>query len=239
MAAEQISTRCCIVGGGPCGLMLGFLLARAGVDVVVLEKHADFLRDFRGDTIHPSTLEVMHELGLLERLLTLPHQKVPRINGQFGDLTLTVADFSSLSTQCRFVAFMPQWDFLNFLAEEAARYSTFQLRRQADVTDLIEEAGSVRGLRANTPDGPLEVRADLVVGADGRHSIVRAKAGLSIDDLGAPMDVLWMRVSRRPDDPAEPVGRFDPGQLLVLLNRGDYLQCALVIPKGGFEAVKG
>src|SRR6478736_302226 len=175
------SVRCCIAGGGPAGMMLGLLLARAGVDVVVLEKHADFLRDFRGDTIHPSTLEVMHELGLLERLLTLPHQKVPRINAQFGDLALTVADFSSLSTQCRFVAFMPQWDFLNFLAEEAARYSTFRLLMQADVTGLIEEVGSVMGLRANTPDGPLEVRAGLVVGADGRHSTVRSHAGLSVE----------------------------------------------------------
>src|SRR5215470_11681122 len=150
---NAISVRCCIVGGGPGGMMLGLLLARAGIEVLVLEKHADFLRDFRGDTIHPSTLEVMYELGLLERLLTLPHQKVPRINGQFGDLALTVADFSSLSTHCRFVAFMPQWDFLNFLAEEAAQYSTFQLRRQADVTDLIEESGSVAGLRVDTQDG--------------------------------------------------------------------------------------
>ena len=222
---KTMSVRCCIAGGGPAGMMLGLLLARAGVDVVVLEKHADFLRDFRGDTIHPSTLEVMHELGVLERLLTLPHQKVPRINGQFGDLALTVADFSSLSTQCRFVAFMPQWDFLNFLAEEAARYSTFQLRRQADVTGLIEEEGSVVGLRANTSDGPLEVRADLVVGADGRHSIVRAKAGLSIEEFGAPMDVLWFRLSRRAERPGRsrrPLRRrsdlhhAEPGRLLAV-----------------------
>jgi 2-polyprenyl-6-methoxyphenol hydroxylase-like FAD-dependent oxidoreductase len=213
-------------------MMLGLLLARAGVNVVVLEKHADFLRDFRGDTIHPSTLEVMHELGVLERLLTLPHQKVSRISAQFGDLALTVADFSSLSTQCRFVAFMPQWDFLNFLAEEAARYSTFQLRRQADVTGLIEEEGSVVGLRANTSNGPLEVRADLVVGADGRHSIVRAKAGLSIEEFGAPMDVLWFRLSRRASDPGDPIGRFDVGRIFIMLNRGDYWQFGFVIPKG-------
>ena len=205
---KTLSVRCCIAGGGPAGMMLGLLLARAGVDVVVLEKHADFLRDFRGDTIHPSTLEVMHELGLLERLLTLPHQKVTRINGQFGDLALTVADFTHLRTQCRFVAFMPQWDFLSFLAEEAARYSTFQLRMHADVTGLIEEAGSVVGLRANTSIGPLEVRASLVVGADGRHSVVRAKAGLSIEEFGAPMDVLWFRLSRRPSDPVDPGGRL-------------------------------
>jgi len=232
------TVRCCIAGGGPAGMMLGLLLARAGVDVVVLEKHADFLRDFRGDTIHPSTLEVVHELGLLERLLTLPHQKVSRIKAQFGDLAVTVADFSSLSTHCRFVAFMPQWDFLNFLAEEAARYSTFQLRRQADVTGLIEEEGSVVGLRANTSDGPLEVRADLVVGADGRHSIVRAKAGLSIEEFGAPMDVLWFRLSRRASDPGDPVGRFDAGRIFIMLNRGDYWQCGFVIPKGSRDQLQ-
>ena len=235
---KSMSVRCCIAGGGPAGMMLGLLLARAGVDVVVLEKHADFLRDFRGDTIHPSTLEVVHELGLLERLLALPHQKVPRINGQFGDLTLTVADFSSLSTQCRFVAFMPQWDFLNFLAEEAARYSTFQLRRQADVTDLIEEANSVRGLRANTPEGPLEVRADLVVGADGRQSVVRRQAGLLIEEFGAPMDVLWFRLSRQSSDPGDPIGRFDAGRIFIMLNRGDYWQCGFVIPKGSRDQLQ-
>jgi 2-polyprenyl-6-methoxyphenol hydroxylase-like FAD-dependent oxidoreductase len=205
----------------------------------VLEKHADFLRDFRGDTIHPSTLEVMHELGLLERLLNLPHQKATQINGQFGNLALTVADFSSLSTHCRFIAFMPQWDFLNLLAEEAARYSTFQLRMHADVTGLIEEAGSVVGLRANTPDGPLEVRADLVVGADGRHSIVRVKAGLSIEEFGAPMDVLWFRLSRRAGDPGDPIGRFDAGRIFIMLNRGDYWQCGFVIPKGSRDQLQG
>ena len=236
---KSMSVRCCIAGGGPAGMMLGLLLARAGVDVVVLEKHADFLRDFRGDTIHPSTLEVVYELGLLERLLTLPHQKVSRINGQFGDLALTVADFSSLSTHCRYVAFMPQWDFLNFLAEEAARYSTFQLRRQADVTDLIEESDSVVGLRANTPDGPFEVRTDLVVGADGRHSVVRAKAGLSIEEFGAPMDVLWFRLSRRPSDPGDPIGRFDAGRIFIMLNRSDYWQCGFVIPKGSRDQLQG
>jgi 2-polyprenyl-6-methoxyphenol hydroxylase-like FAD-dependent oxidoreductase len=235
---KTMSVRCCIAGGGPAGMMLGLLLARAGVDVAVLEKHADFLRDFRGDTIHPSTLEVMHELGVLDRLLTLPHQKVSRINAQFGDLALTVADFSCLSTQCRFVAFMPQWDFLNFLAEEAARYSTFQLRTQADVTGLIEEEGSVVGLRANTSDGPLEVRAELVVGADGRHSIVRAKAGLSIEEFGAPMDVLWFRLSRRASDPGDPVGRFDVGRIFIMLNRGDYWQCGFVIPKGSRDQLQ-
>ena len=181
----------------------------------------------------------MHELGLLERLLKLPHQKVSRINGQFGDLALTVADFSSLSTHCRFIAFMPQWDFLNFLAEEATRYSTFQLRRQAGVSGLIEESGSVVGLRADTQDGPLEVRADLVVGADGRHSIVRAKAGLSIEEFGAPMDVLWFRLSRRASDPGDPIGRFDAGRIFIMLNRSDYWQCGFVIPKGSRDKLQG
>jgi 2-polyprenyl-6-methoxyphenol hydroxylase-like FAD-dependent oxidoreductase len=236
---KTMSVRCCIAGGGPAGMMLGLLLGRAGVDVVVLEKHADFLRDFRGDTIHPSTLEVVHELGLLEQLLTLPHQKVSRINGQFGDLALTVADFSSLSTQCRFVAFMPQWDFLNLLAEEAARYSTFRLLMQADVTGLIEEAGSVMGLRANTPDGPLEVRAGLVVGADGRHSTVRSHAGLSVEEFGAPMDVLWFRLSRSTSDPGDPIGRFDAGRIFIMLNRGEYWQCGFVIPKGSRDRFQG
>ena len=239
MGVETVVARCCIAGGGPAGMMLGLLLARAGVDVVVLEKHADFLRDFRGDTIHPSTLEVMHELRLLERLLNLPHQKATRINGQFGDLTLTVADFSSLSTRCRFIAFMPQWDFLNFLAEEAASYSTFQLRRQADVTGLIEESGSVVGLRTNTPDGPLDVRASLVVGADGRHSVVRAQAGLSVEAFGAPMDVLWFGLSRRASDPGDPIGRFDAGRIFIMLNRGDYWQCGFVIAKGSRDQLQG
>lgn len=230
--ASTMSVRCCIAGGGPAGMMLGLLLARAGVDVLVLEKHADFLRDFRGDTIHPSTLEVIHELGLLEPLLALPHQKAPEINAQFGDLALTVADFSTLPTRCGFIAFMPQWDFLNFLAEQGARYAAFRVVMQAEVTDLIKVAGTIVGLRAMTPEGLLEVRADLVVGADGRHSVVRDKAGLPVDAFGAPMDVLWFRLSRREGDPDNPVGRFDRGRIFIMLNRGDYWQCGFVIPKG-------
>jgi len=227
----------CIAGGGPAGMMLGLLLARAGVPVLVLEKHADFLRDFRGDTLHPSTLEIMHELGVLERFLRLPHQKVSRINGWFGELEFTVADFSHLPTQCRYVAFIPQWDFLNFLAEAGSRYPDFQVRMNAEVTDLIEESGLVVGLRAVTPDGPLEVRSALVVGADGRHSVVRAKAGLCVEEFGAPMDVLWFRLSRRPHDPIDPMGRFDIGRIFIMLNRGEYWQCGFVIAKGSLSEV--
>ncbi|SOD41051.1 FAD-dependent oxidoreductase [Nitrosovibrio sp. Nv4] len=235
---DAISVRCCIAGGGPAGMMLGLLLARAGVEVLVLEKHADFLRDFRGDTIHPSTLEVMHELGLLEPLLKLPHQKARRITGQFGDLALTIADFTYLKTLCPFIVFMPQWDFLNLLANRATHYPTFKLRMNADVTGLIEEAGQVVGLQAATPEGPLTVRASLIVGADGRRSIVRRRTGLQGMELGAPMDVLWFRLSRCPDDPEDPVGRFDTGRIFIMLNRGAYWQCGFVIPKGSHAQVQ-
>src|SRR3989442_15643279 len=238
MAADKVSVQCCVAGGGPAGIMLGLQLARAGVEVLVLEKHADFLRDFRGDTIHPSTLEVMHELGLLEDLLKLPHQKAPRLNGQFGDLALTIADFTYLPTHCGFIAFMPQWDFLNFLAERGARYPTFTLRMQAEVTGLIEEAGRVVGLHATTSDGPLEVRASLVVAADGRHSVVRARAGLQVDEFGAPMDVLWFRLFRRPGDPENPVARFEMGRIFIMLNRSEHWQCGFVIPKGSLDQLQ-
>jgi 2-polyprenyl-6-methoxyphenol hydroxylase-like FAD-dependent oxidoreductase len=238
MAAEQISTRCCIVGGGPCGLMLGFLLARAGVDVVVLEKHADFLRDFRGDTIHPSTLEIMAELGLLNEFLKLPHQKQVNIGAVFGGHEYAFADFSHLPTRCKFIALMPQWDFLDFLAQQGKRYPTFHVRMRAEAVDLIEEGGRVTGVRADTPDGPLEVRADLTVGCDGRHSTVRERAGLRVEDIGAPMDVLWFRLPKKPNDPGESMGRFEAGRMVVLLDRGDYWQCAFLIPKGAFDDVK-
>jgi 2-polyprenyl-6-methoxyphenol hydroxylase-like FAD-dependent oxidoreductase len=237
MDASEVSVRCCIAGGGPAGMMLGFLLARAGVPVLVLEKHTDFLRDFRGDTIHPSTLEVMHELGLLEEFLERPHQEARTLSGQIGDEFVQVADFTHLPTHCQFIAFMPQWDFLNFVAEHARHYPAFQLKMEAEISDLIVENGRVIGLRATTPKGELTVRADLVVGADGRHSIVREKAGLEIVDLGAPMDVLWMRLSRRPEDPGQTFGRFDAGRIFVMLNRENYWQCAFVIPKGGFDEI--
>jgi 2-polyprenyl-6-methoxyphenol hydroxylase-like FAD-dependent oxidoreductase len=219
-------------------MMLGFLLARAGVEVLVLEQHADFLRDFRGDTIHPSTLELMHELGLLSEFLKRPHQEATQLTGQVGDTSVTVADFSHLRTQCRFIAFMPQWDFLNFLAERGQRYPTFHLQMHAEVTGLVEERERVVGVRASTPQGTWEIRAALVVGADGRHSVVRKQAGLTVLDLGAPMDVLWMRLSRRPSDPRNPLGRFDRGKIFIMLDRGDYWQCGYVIPKGAFEEIR-
>jgi 2-polyprenyl-6-methoxyphenol hydroxylase-like FAD-dependent oxidoreductase len=219
-------------------MMLGYLLARAGVDVVVLEKHADFLRDFRGDTIHPSTLEIMSELGLLADFLKRPHQEVRELAGQIGDEHIPLADFSHLPTRCRFIALMPQWDFLDFLAGHASRYRSFHLRMEAEVTDLIERDGTVTGVRAKAPEGALEVQADLVVGADGRHSVVRDRAGLEVEDLGAPMDVLWLRLSRHPEDDSRILGRIEAGKLFVMLDRGDYWQCAFVIPKGGFEALQ-
>ena len=215
--------------------MLGFLLARAGVEVVVLEKHADFLRDFRGDTIHPSTLELMHELGLLEDFLKRPHTEVPQIAGQIGSEMIPLADFSHLPTKCRFLAFMPQWDFLNFIAEHAGAYPGFKLKMQAEVTDLIEEGNSIVGVRARIPEGELEIRADLVVGADGRTSIVRERAGLEVNSLGAPIDVLWFRLSRKPDDPGQALGRFVAGKIMVMLNRDTYWQCGFVIPKDALK----
>jgi 2-polyprenyl-6-methoxyphenol hydroxylase-like FAD-dependent oxidoreductase len=236
--SEALDTRCCIAGGGPAGMMLGFLLARAGVDVVVLEKHADFLRDFRGDTIHPSTLELMYELGLLEEFLRRPHQQVSQIGAEVEGFPTTIADFSHLPTHAKFIAFMPQWDFLNFLAEKARQYPHFHLRMESEVTSLLKENSRVRGVRAMTPRGILEIRADLTVGADGRHSTVRSSAGLEVLDLGAPIDVLWMRVSRQSTDPNQSLGRFRAGKILVTLDRGEYWQCAYVIPKGGFAALQ-
>ena len=219
-------------------MILGYLLARAGVDVMVLEKHADFLRDFRGDTIHPSTLEVMHELGLLEEFLKRPHQEMRQIGGQIGDDFVIMADFSHLPTQCKFIAFMPQWDFLDFVAEHGKQYSNFRLQMQVEAIDLIEDQGKIVGVLANTPDGRVEIYADLVIGADGRHSILREKAELEIQSFGAPMDVLWFRMTRRDTDDEQTLGRITQGRMMVTLNRGDYWQCAYLIRKGDFEQIK-
>jgi 2-polyprenyl-6-methoxyphenol hydroxylase-like FAD-dependent oxidoreductase len=238
MADSTITAQCCIAGGGPAGMMLGFLLARAGVDVVVLEKHADFFRDFRGDTIHPSTLELMYELSLIDEFLKLPHQKVESLTGQVGAEHLKMVDFRHVPTHCKFIALMPQWDFLNFLGQQAKCYKTFDLRMNAEATDLVEEGGRIVGLRAKTPDGTLTIRAQLVVGCDGRHSTVREKARLASDDYGAPMDVLWFRMTRRNTDSTDTFGHIEAGKLMVMLDRGDYWQCAYVIPKGGIERVK-
>jgi 2-polyprenyl-6-methoxyphenol hydroxylase-like FAD-dependent oxidoreductase len=237
MPNATVVTKCCIAGGGPAGMMLGFLLARAGVDVVVLEKHADFFRDFRGDTIHPSTLELMVELGLLDEFLKLPHQKVDRMAMQIGDQRVRMIDLTHLPTHCKYIALMPQWDFLNFLAARGKRYQSFDVRMRAEATELIEESGRIVGVRATTPDGELTIRADLVVGADGRHSTVRDKAGLQSDDYGAPMDVLWFRLPRKETDESEPFGHIEAGAMMIMLNRGDYWQCAYVIPKGGIDRV--
>ena len=233
-----VETRCCVAGGGPAGMMLGVLLARAGVDVHVLEKHPDFLRDFRGDTVHPSTLELMHELGWLESFLRRPHQELREIGGYVGDERVLVADFSHLPTRCRFVAFMPQWEFLDFLVECGRRYPTFHLEMEAEVVDLVVEEDRVAGVMAKTPRGPLEIRTRLTIGADGRHSVVRERAGLRVDELGVPIDVLWMRLSRRADDPGHTFGYLRAGHVLVMLDRGDYWQCAFVIPKGGYDELR-
>jgi 2-polyprenyl-6-methoxyphenol hydroxylase-like FAD-dependent oxidoreductase len=235
---QNVKVRCCVAGGGPAGVMVGLLLARAGVDVVVLEKHADFFRDFRGDTIHPSTLELMDELDCFDELMKVPHQKAHHLSFQFGALAGVVADFDRTAMRHPFVAFMPQWDFLDFLARRAARYPTFSLKMSADVTGIIEENGRVVGVTATTPRGPLEVRADLVIAADGRASLVREQSGLAVDDFGAPMDVLWFGLPRIDTDPDETMGRFESGRFFIAIDRRDYWQCGYVIAKGSFEAIQ-
>ena len=235
---SEISTTCVIAGGGPAGMMLGYLLARAGVDVTVLEKHKDFLRDFRGDTVHPSTLQVMHELGLLEKFLKLPHSKIRTANLEIGDRRFAVADFARLPTVCKFIALMPQWDFLDFLAGEAKSFPNFHLLMETRADDLIVENGVVTGITATAAGGPLTIKAGLTVAADGRTSVLRGKSGLAVQDLGAPFDVLWLRLPVLPGDPADLIGKVKGGQLFVMIYRTDYWQCAYLIPKGGFDTIK-
>lgn len=230
--------QCCIAGGGPAGLMLGVLLARAGVKTLVLEKHSDFLRDFRGDTIHPSTLAVMDELGWLDELLQLPHQPVRTLVARFGTTPLALADFSHLPGRAKFIAMMPQWDFLSFLARKGALSPKFSLLMETTADGLVLDGGCVTGLTAHGPNGTLTIAANLVVAADGRTSLLRDAAGLLSDDFGAPMDVMWFRLPRRPADTDQTQARFDGGRIFVMLNRGDYWQCASVIAKGMNERVR-
>lgn len=219
-------------------MMLGYLLARRGVHVTVLEKHKDFNRDFRGDTVHPSTLQIFGELGLAEELLKLPHQKLTAVGGVFGDFPFQAARFTRLPVQRPFVALMPQWDFLNFLAAQARAFPGFDLRMEHEVTGLIFDAGRVAGVEARTPGGAVGIRARLVVGCDGRHSVTRKAGELELMEYGVPIDVLWFRISRREHDPEELFGNINYGRVLVLINRGDYFQAGLLIEKGSFDAIR-
>lgn len=238
MEKEMLETTCCVVGGGPAGMMLGYLLARKGVPVTVLEKHADFFRDFRGDTVHPSTLEVLKELGLLAEFLNLPHQKVSSLGVIIGDSKFEVADFRHVPASCKFVALMPQWDFLNFLSSHAKNFPSFQLLMQHEATDLVTEGGRIVGVVATKDGREVQIRADLVVGCDGRHSVVRSAAGLELIEYGVPIDVLWFRISRKPEESEQVLGNVNYGKALILINRADYFQAGLIIAKGSYEQIK-
>ncbi len=235
---QIVETHCCVVGGGPAGMMLGYLLGRAGIETVVLEKHADFFRDFRGDTVHPSTLQVMDELGLIDGFLKLPHQKLQKLEGQFGDQSVRIADLERLRVNYPFIAMMPQWDFLNFLRQSGQRFSSLQVLMNTNATDLIWSSDRVVGVSADTPGGPVEIRASLTIACDGRHSTVRQRAKLEVQEIGAPMDVLWFRAGWRANETENLFARIQSGKMLVTFDRGDYWQCAYVIAKGQFDAVK-
>ena len=238
MTPAVVETSCCIVGGGPAGMMLGYLLASRGVEVTVLEKHEDFFRDFRGDTVHPSTLEVLKELGLLEEFLQLPHQRIESLGVVIGDSTFKVADFRHVPTHCKFVALMPQWDFLNFLSSHAKMFPSFQVLMQHEAADLMREGKRIVGVVARNDGREVQVRADLVVGCDGRHSVIRQAAGLELIEHGVPLDVLWFRISRKPGDPAQVLGNINYGKALILIDRSDYFQAGLIIPKGSFDGTR-
>jgi 2-polyprenyl-6-methoxyphenol hydroxylase-like FAD-dependent oxidoreductase len=235
---EVRRTTCCVIGCGPAGAMLGLMLAREGVDVLVLEKHSDFLRDFRGDTLHPSTMQIMDELGLAEGLLELEHTKAPKIEARLPGGTVTVADLGRLKTRYPYITFMPQWDFLDYITKEAGRYPNFRLQMDAEAKHLILENGVVRGVRYETPEGPREARALLTVSADGRSSPFREQAGLKIVRTSPPIDVLWFRLSRRDGDPENTFGYAGKGRFMAVINRGDYWQIAYVIEKDAYHKVQ-
>lgn len=237
-ARRSLAVQCCIVGGGPAGMMLGYLLGRAGIKTVVLEKHADFFRDFRGDTVHPSTMQVMLELGLLDDFLKIPHQQLTQMQGMFGSTPVQIADLSRLNTACPFIALMPQWDFLNFLDTKGARFPGLQVLKSTEATELVRNGARITGIVAATPQGPLHISADLTVACDGRHSILREQAGLKIEDIGAPIDVLWFRVGKRKTDSDGIFARLHRGQMMVTIDRDDYWQCAYVIAKGRIDDIK-